>query len=270
MKKSRNYDNATVATGENLMELYVLPLGDCCCNYEVIAPGVQDGRRIHIPVPGYLIRLDDDRLVLVDTGMHRAHVQDPELTWRGQPLADLLTPAMRPEDSLLFRLAQLDIAPQDIDYVVNTHLHFDHAGNNDLLTKATFFVQREHYTAARANNASFPHQYWNLPHLRYELLDGESTLFPGLEILLTPGHVPAHQSVLLRLPETGPAIICGDAVYCQENFDHDSWNSQADPETARKSAFKLRETAKREGARLFYGHDRNQARDIRYAPHSYS
>ena len=37
----------------------------------------------------------------------------------------------------------------------------------------------------------------------------------------------------------------------------------------RKSAVKLRETATREGARLFYGHDRNQARDIRYAPHSY-
>jgi N-acyl homoserine lactone hydrolase len=251
------------------MELYVLPLGDCCCNYEVIAPGVQDGRRIHIPVPGYLVRLDDDRLVLVDTGMHRAHIQDPELTWRGQPFAELLTPAMRPEDSLLFRLAQLDIAPQDIDYVVNTHLHFDHAGNNDLLTKATFFVQREHYAAAQANSASFPHQYWNLPHLRYELLDGESALFSGLEILLTPGHAPAHQSVLLRLPETGPVIICGDAVYCQENFDHDSWGGQADQEVARKSAFKLRETAKREGAQLFYGHDRNQARDIRYAPHSY-
>jgi N-acyl homoserine lactone hydrolase len=109
----------------------------------------------------------------------------------------------------------------------------------------------------------------NLPHLRYELLNGESTLFDGLEILLTPGHAPAHQSVLLRLPETGPVIICGDAVYCQENFDHDSWSSQADPETARTSAFKLRETAQREGARLFYGHDRNQARDIRYAPHSY-
>jgi len=95
------------------------------------------------------------------------------------------------------------------------------------------------------------------------------TLLPGLEILLTPGHAPAHQSVLLRLPETGPVIICGDAVYCQENFDHDSWGGQADPEVARKSAFKLRETAKREGAQLFYGHDRNQARDIRYAPHSY-
>jgi len=51
--------------------------------------------------------------------------------------------------------------------------------------------------------------------------------------------------------------------------DHYSYTTYADPETARTSAFKLRETAQREGARLFYGHDRNQARDIRYAPHSY-
>jgi glyoxylase-like metal-dependent hydrolase (beta-lactamase superfamily II) len=69
---------------------------------------------------------------------------------------------------------------------VNTHLHFDHAGNNDLLTKATFFVQPEHYAAAQASNSSFPHQYWNLPHLRYELLDGESTLFSSAGLPLGP------------------------------------------------------------------------------------
>ena len=58
------------------MELYVLPLGDCCCNYEVIAPGIADGKRIHIPVPGYLVRLDDNSLLLIDTGMHRLHISD--------------------------------------------------------------------------------------------------------------------------------------------------------------------------------------------------
>src|SRR5215470_10967321 len=126
-------------------ELYALPLGDCSCPFEVVAPGVHDGMHTNIPVTGYLIRLTDDRLALVDTGMNRLHVEDPELTWRGTPANDALRPVMRPEDSLLYRLAQLDVAPQDIDFVVNTHLHFDHAGNNDLLGDATFFVQREQY-----------------------------------------------------------------------------------------------------------------------------
>ena len=145
------------------MELFILPLGGCCCNYEVIAPGVADGKRIHIPVPAYLIRLDNDELVLVDTGMNRIHIKDPDATWRGQPLADLLVPDMRREDSLLWRLAELDIAPADINYVINTHLHFDHAGNNDMLKDSKFFVQREHYEFAKNNPAVFPHQYWNLP-----------------------------------------------------------------------------------------------------------
>jgi N-acyl homoserine lactone hydrolase len=175
---------------------------------------------------------------------------------------------MRREDSLLWRLAELDIAPADIDYVINTHLHFDHAGNNDLLKDSKFFVQREHYEYAR-DNPSFPNQYWNLPGLSYELVDGAATLFPGVEVIPTPGHAPAHQSVLLRLPETGSMIITGDAVYCQENYDYDSWGSQADPATARASALALRDRAGQEGAAMIYGHDRNQATTLRYSTLAY-
>jgi N-acyl homoserine lactone hydrolase len=249
------------------MELYALPVGDCSCPFEVVAPGVYDGMRTHIPVTSYLIRLPGDELALVDTGMNRLHVDDPDLTWRGKPQAAMLTPVMRPEDSLLFRLAQLDIAPQDIDYVINTHLHFDHAGNNDLLGNATFFVQREQYELAK-DNPDYPNQYWNLPSLSYELLDGEQEIFADVRAIPTSGHTPGHQSVLLRLPEAGALILCGDAVYCQENYDHDSWESQADPKTARESALKLRELAVAEQATMFYGHDREQARTMRWAPTS--
>jgi N-acyl homoserine lactone hydrolase len=250
------------------MELYILPLGDCCCTYEVIAPGVDDGKRIHIPVPAYLLRLDDDSFALVDTGMNRIHIKEPDHTWRGQPLADVLVPVMRREDSLLWRLAELDIAPADIRYVINTHLHFDHAGNNDLLKDATFFVQREHYEFAKGNPA-FPNQYWNLPGYKYELIDGEAELFTDVRVVPTPGHAPGHQSVLVRLPEFGNLVICGDAIYSQENYDNDAWGGQADPETARKSAMELRDRAQRENATMFYGHDRNQARSITYSPRSY-
>lgn len=84
-------------------------LAGCCCNYEVIAPGIADGKRIHIPVPAFLIRLDDDSLVLIDTGMSRLHIADPDLAWRRTHLADALVPDMRREDSLLWRLAELEM-----------------------------------------------------------------------------------------------------------------------------------------------------------------
>lgn len=250
------------------MELFILPLGDCCCNYELIAPGVEDGKRLHIPVMSYLIRLPDESLALVDTGMSRLHVDEPDRTWRGHALENALIPVMKPEDSLLFRLAQLGIAPQNITYVINTHLHFDHAGNNDLLKDATFFVQREHYEFAK-DNPMFPNQYWNLPALRYELVDGETELFTDIRVVPTPGHAPGHQSVLVNLKESGTMLLCGDAVYTEENYAHDSWGGQADPETAKKSALDLRDLAERLPATMIYGHDRNQFKELRLSPGSY-
>jgi N-acyl homoserine lactone hydrolase len=250
------------------VELTILPLGECCCTYEVIAPGVADGRRVHIPVSGYLVHLAGGELLLIDTGMHRVHITDPTHTFGSGPVADALRPVMRTEDSLLFRLAALQVAPQDIGYVINTHLHFDHAGNNDLLAAATFFVQRDHYEHA-VDNPAFPNQYWRLPALRYELLDGAARLFDGVEVVPTPGHAPGHQSVLLRLPETGPVVVCGDAVFCADNIERDAWQGQADPQTARDSGRMLVQLAEREGAQLLYSHDPEQDRTLRHAPLSY-
>jgi N-acyl homoserine lactone hydrolase len=250
------------------VEMYIIPLGTCHCPYEEIAPGVRDGSPLALPVPSYLVRLDDGKNLLIDTGMNRLHITDPKATWRGTPMADVLVPEMDPDDDLSVRLAELDVRPADIDYVVNTHLHFDHAGNNDLFERATFFVQREHYEFA-TGHPSFPNQYWNLPNLRYELLDGELELFPGIEVLLTPGHAPAHESVMVRLPESGPMVVCGDAIYLQENLDADSWGGQADPEAAAASAAKLQRIAAEENAVLLFGHDPAQARQFHRSPQSY-
>lgn len=246
----------------------ILALGDCRCGHEVVAPGLADGQPMALPVSAYLLQLDDGTNVLVDTGMSRIHIEDPLATFRGTPMADALVPDMAAEDDLEFRLQSLDVAAADIDYVVNTHLHFDHAGNNDLFPRATFVVQREHHTMA-VGNPSFPNQYWNLPNARFELVDGERQLFDGVESILTPGHAPAHQSVMVRLPETGNTVICGDAIYLQANLDHDNWLGQADPEAARASAHKLLDIAVKQDAVLLYGHDAQQAQQFPRAPHVY-
>jgi N-acyl homoserine lactone hydrolase len=248
--------------------MFILPLGTCRCGHEVVAPGLADGVPMALPVSAYLIRLDDGTTVLVDTGMSRIHIDDPRATFRGTPIEDALLPDMAPADDIGSRLQSLDVAAADVDYVINTHLHFDHAGNNDLFPRATVVVQREHHRVAVANS-SFPNQYWNLPGTRFELVDGERELLPGLESILTPGHAPGHQSVLVRLPESGAMVICGDAIYVQANLDHDNWLGQADPAAARVSAHKLVDIAARENAVLLYGHDADQASRYPRAPHAY-
>lgn len=246
------------------MELFALRLGDCCCPYETIVSGLHDGERIHVPVAGYLLKTADNQLALVDTGLSLRHIEAPAPTWRGTPQAGHVEPVMRPEDSIVSRLAQLDISPDDIDYVINTHLHFDHVGNNELMSRATFFVQRSEYEFA-ANNPEFPNHYWNLPVLHYELLDGSQEILEAVQVVSTPGHSPGHQSVVVRLAHAKRATICGDAICSQDNITYDSWSSQADPATARESAMRLLTIAADDGM-MFFGHDRAQAAHMRWAP----
>jgi N-acyl homoserine lactone hydrolase len=233
----------------------VLPLGACACPYETALPGLEVSRSLRLPVSAYLIRLDDGKNVLVDTGMSRQHIRDPSPTWRGtesELCLDLLRPLMTADDDIEARLASLGVRLRDIDYVINTHLHFDHAGNNALFPHAIFFVQREQYEFA-FGHPFYPNQYWNLSSLRYELLDGDSELFDGVEVISTPGHVPGHQSVIVR-SETERYVVCGDALYAPDNFDLDNWDCQDDPATARASAYLLKDIAEGEGAVLVYGH----------------
>lgn len=101
------------------MRLYLLHLG-------TMQPG-------HIPVPGYLIKTLDGIVILVDTGWPCSFVDDP----RNPPG---LTIEMSPEDTILARLAEIGLAPSDVDYVVCTHLDADHSGNHDLFAGAEFII----------------------------------------------------------------------------------------------------------------------------------
>lgn len=253
------------------MKLYVLRLGECHLDEKWIAPGVADGTELHLPIMSYLIELDDGQLLMVDTGMNRSHIgttpgssDAPRASAR---VKDLVV-RMQAEDYLPTRLAELDLLPSQIKHVINTHLHFDHAGNNGLLTGATFYLQRNHYEMAK-DNPVFPNEYWNIPELKYELLDGECELFPGVSIITSPGHAPGHQSVLVRLPKTGSLILCGDAIFCQDQLDHDVWSSHADPHLAQSSAHRLEAIAQREGATLIFGHDPDQGASLRCPPFYY-
>jgi glyoxylase-like metal-dependent hydrolase (beta-lactamase superfamily II) len=118
--------------------------------------------------------------------------------------------ATRLEDAL----AAAGFAPGDVDVVINTHLHFDHAGGNTRLAedgalelsfpRARYVVQRGEWEWAHRRNERIQASY--LPHNfdpvleagRFDLVEGEVEVVPGVRLLLTPGHTPHHQSVLVR------------------------------------------------------------------------
>jgi glyoxylase-like metal-dependent hydrolase (beta-lactamase superfamily II) len=135
------------------------------------------------------------------------------------------TPDQEPANAL--RLAGLD--PKDVEYVVLTHLHWDHAGNCDLFPDATVLVQDAELRYAIAPGRFFrkaflaPTSGWGtppylVPNLR--TLTGEQDLLPGLRVVRAPGHTPGSQALVVDT-EHGSFAIAGDAVCTYENIDRD-------------------------------------------------
>jgi hypothetical protein len=91
------------------MRLYVIPAGTLRIDKgAVFTPGIDDGVLIEIPVPVYLIRTDNDENVLVDTGLHPAHIDGPSHSF-GLENADEVLARMQPEDRLERRLAEVGL-----------------------------------------------------------------------------------------------------------------------------------------------------------------
>jgi N-acyl homoserine lactone hydrolase len=237
-------------------------------------------------LPGYLIQTDDGTNVLIDTGYPRsirghqeqvanelleAHPDDPVTAFSAMVVRGLRDDE---EDLVVNRLAALGLTPANIDYLVCTHFDIDHAGNHDLFTNAELVVQRRHYEAAGANpRFQLYGTAWTADGLRYRFADGDTQLLPGIDLIETSGHVPGHQSVLVRLPETGPVLLAIDAITSSEHLAPDSPEmlQDMDLDDKRASVRKLRTIAEREGVQLIiFGHDAEQWGALRHAPAFYA
>ena len=124
-------------------------------------------------------------------------------------------------------LQQHGLRREDIDMVVNTHLHFDHAGGNTVKTdagtlapafpNATYFVQRGEFEDAVGANERTKASYREenfvpvADHQQWELLDGDTELLPGVAVVVTHGHTRSHQAVKVE-SEGQAALYLGDLI----------------------------------------------------------
>jgi glyoxylase-like metal-dependent hydrolase (beta-lactamase superfamily II) len=185
---------------------------------------VDERHRIPMALRCLLIE-HDDGLVLVDTGVGNkedAKFKDIYAVENSSECCPTLL-----EDSIV----NTGFTALDIKYVINTHLHFDHAGGNTVVgaagsedapvhlafPEATYVVQKGELAFARDTNertraSYFPPNFEPVAaRNRWRLVEGEAEVLPGIRVLPTPGHVPFHQSVLV---ESGGETACfvGDLV----------------------------------------------------------
>ena len=109
-------------------------------------------------------------------------------------------------------LAELDLTPGDIGLVINTHLHFDHCGQNVVFPHAAFHVQRAELARARRESPDLA-GWFDFTGARFELLDGDTEILPGLSVIATPGHTAGHQCVVIRSADGSSDLLIGDAAY---------------------------------------------------------
>ena len=113
-------------------------------------------------------------------------------------------------------LAGLDMTPADIGLVINTHLHFDHCGQNAVFAHAPCYVQRAELDRAERESPEL-YDWFGFMNARWELLDGDVEILPGLSVITTPGHTVGHQCVVVASDGQSDLLI-GDAAYTPHQF----------------------------------------------------
>lgn len=258
------------------IELYMFQTGTLKTRLKFIKMN-QGESAYEIPVPWFLIRHPKGNVV-IDGGNAAEVAIDKRAHWGA--VLEAYDPVMGPSENCVAQLRMLDLAPQDIRYVLQSHLHLDHTGAVGRFPRATHVVQRIEY-----DYAFNPHWFakgayiradFDRPGLNWKFLGGEYTdnfdLFGDgtVRMIFTPGHSPGHMSFLVTLPQTGPMLLTIDAAY---TVDH--WENRALPglvtssADAANSVEKLRRIAKDTGATVVTGHDPDSWKGFRKAPHDF-
>jgi N-acyl homoserine lactone hydrolase len=182
------------------------------------------------PVHGFVVT-HPGGAVLVDTG-----VGGP-----GEVLSDWRVVNRSVADAL----ADLDMSPADIGLVINTHLHFDHCGQNAVFRHAACYVQRTELDRAQREDPQLS-DWFGWMDARWELLEGDTEVLPGLSVITTPGHTSGHQCVVVSTAG-GTDVLIGDAAYTPRMYglragDRLPPGQAADPVAWRQSVQRVKDT----------------------------
>jgi N-acyl homoserine lactone hydrolase len=151
-----------------------------------------------MPVHGFVIKHPSAGAILVDTGV-------------GWGLDDVIKEWKVVNRHAAEAFAEHDLSPADVRIVINTHLHFDHCGQNAVFKHAPFYVQRPELARARREE-KLTSDWFDFAGARFELIDGDAQIAEGVRVVATPGHTVGHQSVVVDTPDGG-AVMIGDAAY---------------------------------------------------------
>jgi glyoxylase-like metal-dependent hydrolase (beta-lactamase superfamily II) len=254
------------------MQLYALHCGGDMMDMALFDPFDADaGTKVYNPYFMYVIT-HPQGTVLFDCGAHPDLGTNPE-SRLGEAAADF-DMRLRPDDSVERCLERIGMTPRDVDLVIQSHLHFDHAGGLESLTHAPVLVQRVELAFARN-----PPVYQELIYVQadfsmeldWQELDGDHDVFGDgrLVAIATPGHTKGHQSLLVRL-EGQTVFLLADAAYLVDKMRSRSipgilWS----PDAIIASWDRIEEIERSDKAELITTHALDYETSVKMAPDSW-
>ena len=210
--------------------MYVFSSGGLTIGKGILQNLAPNDPPIVIPVGFYVIKHPKGNIVF-DTGNNDKLIQDPNYWPAG---LQGLKPAMTPDVAIDVQLKKIGLTPDDIKYVVCSHLHLDHGGNVGKFPNSTIVVQKDEIRNAfwpeagtggpyvigdvmprRAPNSNYPNAQKMIQ------LEGDLDLFGDGSVVVHRwvAHTPGSQMMTVKLRNTGLAILTGDNVYFRENVE---------------------------------------------------
>lgn len=193
-----------------------------------------------IDVLAYAV-IRDTHVILMDTGVGLGNSY----------IERTFEPTRKP---IVDELKRIGLSPGDVTTVINSHLHFDHCGNNALFPHADVLVQERELIAARTNGYTV-RDWFDYPDAKIRSVSGDHQIAAGVTLIATPGHTPGHQSLLLETGQ-GPVVVAAQAA-----FSADEYERGGEPAAQAHEGFEQHYTAsiarlKSLGARqVYFSHD---------------
>jgi N-acyl homoserine lactone hydrolase len=221
-----------------------------------------------VPTHCVLVETDEGR-VLWDTSCPRDWAE----RWAPTGFQDFFPyDRVSEEEYLDSRLNTMGIGLDQIDYVILSHLHFDHAGNVRMFenTNAKLVCSDKELEFAYSFDTLFngAHLKTDYEGLDFETVSGDTDFLPGIRLIQTPGHTPGCMSMQVELPDTGTMIFTSDAVYMGDSYGPPATPAAIVNDMGQffSSVEKLRGIQEKTNAQMVFGHDPDQIHQVRTAP----
>lgn len=224
---------------------------------------------VEVPTHAVYIEHPDGKKLLWDTGVPR----DWESRWGPAGLHEAFPVDAATEDMWLdSRLQQLGLEAGDIDYLLLSHLHLDHAANAQFWsgTDTTIYVDEAEKEGAFSFDGynKGAHIRSDYDGLELTTINQDTEVLPGITLLRTPGHTWGTLSLQVDLADSGTMIFASDSLYRSESYGPPPIAAGIVYDTVAwfNSVEKIRSIAQEKDATVVFGHDPGQLAELRLGP----